>query len=125
MDREKTNQAAMMAQIQEEGELTLQPFTMAIGQLLEEKNNPFANGKNFKPKMGDVNELMFVMCTDIDDLLNVSDEDWRKEVLRFAAKLTPEQIERIQAHCEREMERINASTTTGTPGKKGGAGRVR
>jgi len=121
MERDETNKGGMFATEEKRDGLRLQPFTLAIGQILEEKGNRFATGKTIKPKMGEVNELMFVMCTDIEDLLNIEEDAWKKEVLRFAAKLTPDQVETIQGHCENEVKRMNASQTTSAPGKpKGG-----
>lgn len=106
--------------------VTLQPFTMALAQLLEEKGNRFSGGSNFQPKASEVNELMMVITHDIETLLAIDDDQWRKEVIRYAATLTPEKISTIEAHVTAELARINGTRTTTTPGKaKAGAGRPR
>ena len=82
----------------EKGGITMQPFTLAIGQVLEEKGNRYAKGGSFTPKMSEVNELMFVMTHDIETILAIDEEDWRKEIIRFAATLDEEKINQIQKH---------------------------
>lgn len=122
MTRDETNNAAMFEADRNRGALNLQPFNLAIGQLLEEKGNRFAKGASFKPKMSEVNELMFVMTHDVETLLAIPDKDWRKEVLRFSAGLTQDQIAEIQAHTKRQIDLV-ASTAT-TPGKGVAAGQA-
>ena len=109
MNRENTLDEGMYARPQEKEGLTFQPFTMAIGQVLEEKGNRFAKGGKFTPKMGELNELMFVMTHDIETVLAVPENDWRKEIIRFASTLDNERIEAIQEHTNKEIEKTRAS----------------
>ena len=116
MDRNDKNNAAMFAREVEHQGLQLQPFTLAIGQILEEKGNRYAKGGNFSPKMAELNELMFLMCHDIETVMAIPDDGWRKEIIRFAAALDDGQIEAIQKHVENEISRVN-STQTKSAGK--------
>ena len=109
MNRETIINEAMYAKPTPKEGLVLQPFTLAIGQVLEEKKNRFASGASFKPKMAELNELMFVMTHDIDTILAIPDDEWRKEVIRFASTLSSEQIEAIQEHTEAEIEKTQAT----------------
>lgn len=122
-ERTETLDAGMHSRTKEIGSLTLYPFTLAAGQILEEQGNRYAEAKEFEPKMQEVNELMFVMTHDIDDLLALTDSgDWRKAVLRFASGLDSEQIAAIEQHCADEMDKVQASEVTpredNQPGKR-------
>ena len=121
MSREKQLDEGMYSMPKDMGEFTLQPFTLAIGQILEEKGNRYAKGGNFQPKMSEVNELMFVMTHDIETILAIRDEDWRKEMIRFAATLDEEKINSIQAHTEGEINKTRASEAKPRGKGKGGA----
>jgi len=109
MNRETQLDEGMYSMPKEKNGITLQPFTLAIGQVLEEKGNRYAKGGSFTPKMSEVNELMFVMTHDIETILAIADEDWRKEIIRFAATLDEEKISQIQQHTENEIAKTRSS----------------
>jgi len=107
--RETQLDEGMYSTPKEKGGITMQPFTLAIGQILEEKGNRYAKGGSFTPKMSEVNELMFVMTHDIETILAIDEEDWRKEIIRFAATLDEEKITQIQKHTENEISKTRSS----------------
>lgn len=115
-DRNERNEAAMFSQPKQIGELTLYPFTGGIRQLLERHGNPFANG-TVSESARHQNELLFCFCHDGETLVSIPDDEWEREVTRFAFGLGMSQIEAIQQHIADEFGKMTDSTTETAPGK--------